>query len=64
MMGFGAALIPGGNGVLVLHAFPALSPHAVPAYIALILGVGASLLVSRFLRRSAHLSTPFPTETS
>jgi uncharacterized protein len=60
MMGFGAALIPGGNGVLVLHAFPALSPHAVPAYIALILGVGASLLVSRFLRRSAHLPTPFP----
>lgn len=63
MMGFGAALIPGGNGVLVLHAFPALSPHAVPAYFALILGVGTSLFMSPFLRHVAPLPKPPLTET-
>jgi short-chain fatty acids transporter len=31
-MGLGAALIPGGNDVLVLHGIPSLSPQAIPSY--------------------------------
>ena len=57
-MGFGAALIPGGNAVLVLNAFPALSPHAAPAYFSIILGAAMALFTSQFLRRAAHFSTP------
>src|SRR5215472_1109662 len=57
-MGFGAALIPGGNAVVVLNAFPALSPHAAPAYFSIILGAGMALFTSRFLRRATHFSTP------
>jgi hypothetical protein len=57
MMGFGAALIPGGNGVLILHSLPALSPNAVPAYLALVAGAGTALLASRSLRRIGHLRT-------
>jgi uncharacterized membrane protein YedE/YeeE len=53
-MGFGIALIPGGNAVLILHSLPSMSPFAVPVYAALIVGAGAALLVSRTLRRSAH----------
>lgn len=47
MMGFGAALVPGGNDVLVLHAFPALSAHALPAYVAMSLGVGLAVMLRR-----------------
>jgi uncharacterized protein len=64
MMGSGAALIPGGNGVLILQAFPALSPHAAPAYVALTSGVGASLFGSGFLRRIAPLPRSSSAETS
>jgi hypothetical protein len=46
-MGFGAALVPGGNDVLILHAIPALSPHALPAYLAMLLGIAAALIVMR-----------------
>lgn len=59
-MGFGAALIPDGNAVLVLNAFPALSPHAAPACFSLILGAGIALFASRFLRRTAQFQTAFP----
>ena len=54
-MGLGGALIPGGNGVLVLQGLPALSPHAVPSYAALVVGASTMLLGSRALRRAAHL---------
>jgi uncharacterized protein len=54
-MGCGIALIPGGNTVLILHSLPSLLPYSVPVYMALIIGSGATLLVSRTLRRSAHL---------
>lgn len=47
LMGFGASLVPGGNDVLVLHALPALSPHAAPAYAAMLLGILAALAVRR-----------------
>jgi uncharacterized protein len=58
--GFGTTLIPGGNAVLVLNAFPALSPHAIPAYCSLIVGAAMALAVSRSLRRAAHLQYQFP----
>jgi hypothetical protein len=50
IMGVGGAWVPGGNDALILHAAPALSPHALVAYPALVLGVAAGLLVSRWLR--------------
>ena len=44
MMGAGAALIPGGNDVILLNAIPGMSPHAVPAYAAMLVGVLIGLL--------------------
>ena len=49
MMGFGTALLPGGNDALVLYAFPTFSPHALPAYIAL---VGGALIGLAGLHRA------------
>jgi hypothetical protein len=43
-MGAGAAMIPGGNDTLMLKSLPGLSPHAVPAFFALLLGVSVTLL--------------------
>jgi len=54
-MGFGSALIPGGNGTLILLGLPSLSPHAPVAYAALALGAGLTLFVSPALRRAAAL---------
>lgn len=45
LMGFGAELVPGGNDVLILHGMPMLSQHAVPSYLALLLGIAVVLLV-------------------
>ena len=47
IMGLGAALVPGGNFVLVLHGVPTLSPHAVPALAALCVGIAVVLLTMR-----------------
>jgi hypothetical protein len=44
LMGLGAALIPGGNDVLILHGIPSLSPHAVPAFLAILVGIAVPLL--------------------
>jgi hypothetical protein len=49
LMGLGAALTPGGNDVLVLYGLPSLSPHAVPSYVALALGVAVALVLMRAL---------------
>jgi uncharacterized membrane protein YedE/YeeE len=54
-MGFGAALVPGGNDVLILHAIPTLSPHALPAYLAMLAGIAVTLLVMR------RIGTPLDT---
>ena len=51
LMGFGASMIPGGNDVLIMHGMPSLSPHAVPAFLAILFGVAVSLTVLRALRR-------------
>jgi len=49
LMGLGVALAPGGNDSLVLYAIPTLSPHALPTYAALALGIAAGLLAIRWL---------------
>lgn len=55
IMGIAATMVPGGNDVLILHALPALSPHAPVAYAALVAGAAAALALSSRLRRSAVL---------
>ena len=47
LMGLGAALTPGGNDVLVLYGLPSLSPHALPGYAALAVGVIAAIVLMR-----------------
>jgi len=49
LMGLGVALAPGGNDSLVLYAVPSLSPHALPTYAALALGIAVGLLAIRWL---------------
>ena len=49
LMGFGAATIPGGNDVLILQGIPSLSPHAIPAFLAMLGGIAVSLLSMRAL---------------
>jgi hypothetical protein len=49
LMGLGVALAHGGNDSLVLYAIPTLSPHSLPAYVALAVGIAAGLLTIRFL---------------
>ncbi len=48
LMGLGAALVPGGNDVLLLNAIPGLSPHALPAYLAMLAGVVIALIVVKW----------------
>jgi hypothetical protein len=47
MMGMGAAMIPGGNDGLILFGLPALSPHALPSWLAIIVGVWLALILMR-----------------
>ena len=47
LMGLGCALLPGGNDALILYGIPGLSPHALPAYAALLLGIFVALLTMR-----------------
>ncbi len=53
LMGFGAALVPGSNDVLILHGIPGLSPHALPAYLAMVIGIGMPLLLMRVVQGTA-----------
>lgn len=48
LMGLGAAMVPGGNDVLLLNGIPSLSPHALPAYLAMIGGIFLTLTIIRF----------------
>lgn len=45
LMGFGAMLVPGGNGKLILQDLPHLSVHALIAYAAMIAGIAVTLMV-------------------
>ena len=47
LMGAGAVLIPGGNDTLILKSLPGMSPHAIPAFAALLFGICATLLLMR-----------------
>ena len=47
LMGIGVVLTPGGNDVLILHTIPSGSPHALPAYAALLAGTAIGLMVIR-----------------
>jgi hypothetical protein len=49
LMGFGVALTPGGNDALVLYAIPTLSPHALPAFVAMLVGIWLGLWGMRAL---------------
>lgn len=46
-MGIGAALVPGGNDVLLLNAIPGLATHAIPAYLAMLVGIAMGLLIRK-----------------
>jgi hypothetical protein len=46
-MGLGAALVPGSNDVLILHSIPALSSHALPAYLGMLAGIALPLVLMR-----------------
>ncbi len=48
LMGLGVAMVPGGNDVLILNGIPSLSPHAIPAYLAVIAGIAATLSIIRW----------------
>jgi uncharacterized membrane protein YedE/YeeE len=47
LMGLGVALTPGGNDALVLYGIPSLSPHALPAFFALLGGTMLGLVTMR-----------------
>jgi toxin CptA len=47
LMGFGAAMIPGGNDALVLLGLPLLQPAAFAAYAAMVLVIAGGLTVQR-----------------
>lgn len=49
LMGAGTALAPGGNDALLLQGIPSLSPHAVPAYLAMVFGIAIVLVVVRMI---------------
>jgi uncharacterized membrane protein YedE/YeeE len=49
LMGFGAFFIPGGNDVLLLQGIPSLSPPALLALVAMIIGIAATIIVIRFV---------------
>ncbi len=49
----GAGLARGGNDVLLLHGIPGLSPHALPVFTAMILGIAVALFISE-RRGRAH----------
>jgi uncharacterized membrane protein YedE/YeeE len=51
LMGLGCALLPGGNDALILYGIPGLSPHALPAYAALLLGIFVALATMRLMFR-------------
>jgi len=49
MMGWGLAMIPGGNASLILHYIPFFSPHALPAFLAMLAGIAAALVAAPWM---------------
>ncbi len=54
LMGFGAKLVPGGNDVLLLNAIPGFSPHALPAYFAMLIGIAITLTILKWFGGEWH----------
>jgi uncharacterized membrane protein YedE/YeeE len=52
LMGVGTSMAPGGNDALILQALPSLSPHALPALVAMLGGILAVLAVRRSTGRA------------
>jgi len=48
-MGVGAAMVPGGNGKLVLHDIPDLSVNAFFAYLFMIIGIAITVMLQKKL---------------
>lgn len=46
-MGFGAAMMPGGNDTLILYGVGFLSPHALPAFASILAGVALTFVVAK-----------------
>ena len=42
-------MAPGGNDVLVLYSLPFLSPHAIPTFASMAVGIVAGLVLMRAL---------------
>lgn len=47
LMGMGAAMAPGGNDALMLYGIPMFSPHALPAFAAMLVAIAVTLLLGR-----------------
>jgi hypothetical protein len=47
VMGTSAAIIPGGNGTMLVHGLPSLAPHAVAAYLSMTVVLCLSFLIRR-----------------
>ena len=57
IMGFGAIMVPGGNGILILQSMPQLSPHALPAFIAMMVGMAITMrLVQAVTGKRMHVN--------
>jgi hypothetical protein len=49
VMGASAAIIPGGNGTMLVHGLPSLAPHAIAAYGAMTVTLCLSFLIRRWI---------------
>ena len=56
-MGFGALLVPGGNGKLMLQDLPHFSTHALVAYLAMVIGIAVFLMLQMRLFGSSEVVT-------
>ena len=48
LMGFGAIMIPGGNAKLILQDIPQFSAHAIPAYLAMVVGIAITMMAHKY----------------
>ena len=53
-MGFGAAIIPGGNDVMLLYGVPSAAGHAIAAYAAMMAALCALFAIKARLRRKSR----------
>ncbi|MEB4592520.1 YeeE/YedE thiosulfate transporter family protein [Candidatus Thiothrix sp. Deng01] len=54
-MGVGIAMTPGGNAGLLLEGMPMLSPHALPAYLAMMAGMAVVILLKKRFSRQVSV---------